>query len=104
MNATGPGHRGLVAVIGPTPLPLDYATRTPGEPHDPEDHDLAVASLFCGLIICAPVISGLMSVIFGVAVLRRASRLRRLDLALASLGTAVGAVQTSLWILFLALG
>ena len=86
-----------VAVATPAVLPYASADTTN---YDAEDHDLAVSSILCGVIACAPFITGGLSVCFGIAVLRRARRLRTLDLVLGVIGVAVGGLNLLFWISF----
>jgi hypothetical protein len=94
-------HRIVSAGAHAVPLPLAYASPPPGIVSDPDDHDLAVASVLCGLVFMAPVLTGLMSLIFGVSVLLRARRVQRRDFVLAIVGVTLGGLNVVCWILFL---
>ena len=85
---------------GATSVPalLPYASLPPPI-HDARDRELAAWSLLCGVIICVPFVTGILSVVFATAVLCHAYRLRKLDLALAVLGLAAGSVNLSLWVM-----
>lgn len=89
--------------VAERPAVLPYASAVT-LPYDSEDHDLAVSSLLCGLFACAPFLTGILSLCFGVAVLRHARRLRGLDLTLAVLGVAAGGLNLAFWIAFVSAG
>lgn len=82
---------------GPAVLPYASADTTRD---DAEDHDLAVSSVLCGVIACAPFITGILSLCFGIAVLRRARRLRPLDFVLGVVGVTAGGLNLLFWVGF----
>jgi len=79
---------------------LPYASRGAAEPHDPELRDFAFAAFVCGVFVFIPFITGLMSLVFGIAVLRRGRRVRLGELGTAVLGTLMGAANLAFWALF----
>ena len=88
------------------PLPLSYAS--PADPlhpdllaPDPEVNEFAIASLVCGLFACVPFIPGGMALMFGFAALRRSRGARPADIALALIGTTLGAISLAAWLLYL---
>lgn len=83
--------------LAATPAWLPYAAPHP-QPYDPEHHDLAVSSVMCGVMVCAPFITGMLSLCFGIAVLRHARRVRTLDLVIAVFGVLSGGVNLGVWI------
>ena len=85
---------------GSRPVVLPYASRDVVETRDPEDRDFAAASFVCGMFVFVPVLTGVMSMAFGIAVLRRARRVPRGELGTAILGTTMGAANVALWTAF----
>ena len=94
-------NRIVTARASAAPLPLAYAGPPLAAASEPDDHDLAVASVLCGLVFMAPVLTGLMSLIFGGSVIRRAGRVRRRDFVLAIVGATLGALNVVCWLVFL---
>ena len=96
---------GTLRVAGRTDAPvpvrpavLPYATGVAEPAYDADAHDCAVASVLCALLFfCAPFLTGIMSLIFGISVLRHAQRLPKADLVTAIIGTVLGVLNLGFW-------
>src|SRR5687767_4097976 len=95
--------REVIAVARRPAYPLGYASAPPSlrGQVDPEDRQLALASVVCGLLVFVPLIPAAMSLTFGIGVLRRAKRLRPRDLMLAVVGTTLGTVNLAVSLVLL---
>ena len=96
--------RDVIAVARRATHPLGYANAPPptGVEGDPEDRELAIASVVCGMLVFVPLIPAAMSLTFGIRVLRRWRRLRPRDCAFALVGTALGAMNLAVSLVLLA--
>ena len=89
-----------LAAMPANPEILPYATAAAiiAPADDPDARDCAVASVVCGLLFClAPFVTGALSVVFGLTVLRHARRLPAAVTATALFGTLLGLANVGFW-------
>jgi hypothetical protein len=78
------------------PAVLAYSSGKP-QADDPDDYDRAVASLLCGMMVCAPFVTGILSPLFALTVLRHWRRMRTPALVIGVLGAVLGVLNLAFW-------
>lgn len=91
--------------LPPPPVPPGMGHTPPGYPHPKQGNVMATLSLICGILMCIPVVTGVLAIIFGLLGIKRAN-----DPAVnngkpvAVTGLVLGFLGLILWIGFIALG